>query len=176
MIISNTTDYLGFKQQKANFSLTNTDNSVMSPMPDIFTETTTQSWGSRFGYSLIGVVFGFIIFIASFGVLFRNEGNAVRQQQALNEGKDSLVVLSSNSVDPTNEGKLVYISGTANSNEVLKDSSFGIKANALKLKRTVTMYQWKERTSTKTTKNLGGSETTTTTYNYGQDWSENIIK
>lgn len=39
-----------------------------------YTETTTQSWGSRLGDSLKGIIVGIILFIVSFPLLFWNEG------------------------------------------------------------------------------------------------------
>ncbi len=39
------------------------------------TETTRESWGSRLGGSLRGVVIGLALFIAGFPLLFWNEGN-----------------------------------------------------------------------------------------------------
>lgn len=41
----------------------------------------------------------------------------------------------------------------------------------IRLRRLVEMYQWTETTKTKTIKHVGGSETTTTTYEYRQEWS-----
>jgi hypothetical protein len=54
-----------------------------------------------------------------------------------------------------------------------RDPAFGIGAdNLLRLKRTVEMYQWKEEKTSHSQKNVGGSETTSTTYTYRKEWSE----
>ena len=55
------------------------------------------------------------------------------------------------------------------------DDVFNIKVNALKLKRLVEVYQWKEIEKTETTKNVGGSKTETTTYTYQADWYNDLI-
>lgn len=40
------------------------------------TETTTESWGSRLGNSIKGVIVGLGLFVLGFPVLFWNEGNS----------------------------------------------------------------------------------------------------
>lgn len=42
------------------------------------TETTTESWGSRLGNSIKGVIVGLGLFVLGFPVLFWNEGNSVK--------------------------------------------------------------------------------------------------
>ena len=43
------------------------------------TATQTQSWISRLGGSFKNVIFGIILFVVAFPVLFNNEGRAVRR-------------------------------------------------------------------------------------------------
>lgn len=144
-------------------------------MSDSYTETTTQSWGSRIGGSLKGIVFGLILFLISFPVLWWNEGRTVERHLALQEGAGLVVAVDSESIDPANEGKLIHTSGTAISKETLTDAEFAVSIEALQLVRQVAMYQWQERTESRSEKNLGGSETTTTTYHYEKGWSTNRI-
>lgn len=140
------------------------------------TETTTESWGSRLGSSIKGVLIGLVLFIAGFPVLFWNEGNAVRTRKALEEGQGACVpVASIDKVDPAQEGKLVHMTGKADTKDVLKDDAFGVTRNAIKLKRKVEMYQWVETKTTTETKNAGGSVTKTTTYDYKKDWREKPV-
>ena len=70
---------------------------------------------------------------------------------------------------------MVYAYGEASSDEILSDEEFGIEVNALKLKRKVEMYQWKEFTKTKKEKKLGGAEETITDYTYKKVWSDVLI-
>ncbi len=59
------------------------------------------------------------------------------------------------------------MTGLATTDDILKDSVFGIETNALKLSRTVEMFQWQEKSHPEPTQNVGGSdETTETTYTY----------
>lgn len=144
-------------------------------MSDSFTETVTTGWLSRIGNSIKGIVVGIILIIASFPVLFVNEGCAVKTRKDLNQGAKECVPADSASVDSANDGKLVHLNGMAKSQGSLKDDQFGVSAEALKLKRQVEMYQWKENTSTDTKKKLGGKEETTTTYTYEKVWAEGRI-
>ncbi len=144
-------------------------------MSDQFREVTTQSWGSRIMGSFVGVLIGILLFIGSFPLIFWNEGRSVDRIKTLGEGRAAVVELASDQIDSTHQGGLIHISGTATTDEVLKDTQFGVQENALKLSRTVEMFQWQEKSESKTTKNLGGSETTETIYSYEKTWSQNRI-
>ena len=136
-----------------------------------YTETTTQSWGSRLGDSLKGIIVGIILFIVSFPLLFWNEGNSVKVAKALEEGRGVTVeVPDISKIDPANEGKLVHMCGDATTQDVLKDAEFGISHNGIMLRRKVQYYQWVEKSHEETKKNMGGSETTVTTYTYSKEW------
>lgn len=140
-----------------------------------YREITTKSWGQRIAGSFGGAIIGLIFFIASFPLIWWNEGRSVDRIKTLDEGKSIVVSISSEYSDKNNNNKLVHIFGTANSEETLRDNVFGIDSTALKLRRTVEMYQWKEHKRTQTKTNLGGSETTETIYSYDKTWSEELI-
>ena len=140
------------------------------------TETTTESWTSRLGGSVKGVVVGLVLFVIGFPVLFNNEGNSVRTAKALDEGEGACVPVESiATVDPEMEGQLVHMTGRADTQEVLSDDQFGVSATAISLVRKTEMFQWRENRSTQEKKNLGGSVTKTTTYSYEQVWSPTAI-
>ena len=139
-------------------------------MADQFTKTTTQGYGSRQGASFKGILGGLAIFVLSFVVLWWNEGRTVRQTRALEEGAGAVVDADASAVDSTLEGKLVHVTGVLTNLETLVDGEFGVEADALALRRQVQMYQWVEHTKTSKKVNLGGSETTETTYTYVKEW------
>ena len=140
------------------------------------TETTTESWGSRLGSSIKGVVIGFALFIAGFPVLFWNEGDSVKTAKAIDEGEGACIAVESNaSVDQEMEGKLVHMSGKADTKDVLTDDTFGISATAIRLERNVEMYQWIEESRTSEKKKLGGSVEKVTTYTYKKAWMPTAI-
>jgi hypothetical protein len=141
---------------------------------DQFTEVTSQSWFGRIGNAIKGIVVGLILFVISFPVLFWNEGRAVKTYQSLREGGKVVVSIAADRVDPANAGKLVHLTGKAETAETLKDPVFGVSAKALKLKSVVEMYQWEETKSSSTHKKLGGGSETVTTYKYNRVWSERL--
>ena len=140
------------------------------------TETTTESWGSRLGSSIKGVVIGFALFIAGFPVLFWNEGDSVKTAKAIDEGEGACISVESNAtVDQEMEGKLVHMSGKADTKDVLTDDTFGVSATAIRLERNVEMYQWIEESHTSEKKKMGGSVEKVTTYTYKKDWMPTAI-
>jgi hypothetical protein len=144
-------------------------------MADTFTEVTSKSWFSRLGGSIKSVLVGLVLFLVAFPLLWWNEGRAVTTSRSLAEGKAAVVSVSADTVNPANEKKLVHLSGLATTEETLTDADFGVAAPAIKLVRTVGMYQWDEEKKTRTTQKLGGGEETTTTYVYKKVWSERAL-
>ncbi len=140
---------------------------------DSFTEVTRRSWGGRIGSAFKGVVFGLLLVVVSFPLLFINEGRAVKTRKALDEGARVVVSVAADRVDPANEGRLVHVSGPATGG-ALTDPDFGVATTALALRRHVEMFQWKEGKSTRTVEKVGGGEETRTTYTYTQTWSDRV--
>lgn len=144
-------------------------------MSDQFTETTSESWFSRIGSSIKGVLFGILLIPASIILLSWSEGRAVKRADSLKEGAGNVVAVDSAAVSPANDGKLIHVTGEATTNETVTDPTFGISAPAIRLARKVEMYQWKEKSESRSEKKLGGSKETTTTYSYEQVWSDDRI-
>ncbi len=142
---------------------------------DTFTEVTRRGLFGRLGQSIKGIVFGAVLFLASFPVLFINEGCAVKDHKRLAEARKAVVELTSTSVLAENEGSLVVVNGEATTDEEVRDPQFRVQVAALRLERRAEMYQWEEETSTKTRKNAGGSETKETEYRYEKTWSRGVI-
>ncbi|MCE9546219.1 MAG: TMEM43 family protein [Planctomycetia bacterium] len=140
-----------------------------------FTEVSNESWFSRLGKSIAGVLVGGVLFILAFPLLFLNEGYSVKTFLTLEEGKNKVVSVGADKVEAANSGKLIHVTGKATTAEKLSDPEFGVSASALKLNRQVEMYQWKEKSETKTEKQLGGGEKKTTKYSYDEVWSDRLI-
>jgi hypothetical protein len=145
-------------------------------MSNSYSRVTSKSWGERLAESIKGVLVGILLFLVSFPVLFWNEGRAVHRAQALTEGKSSVVDADVAKVDPANDGHLVHLTGDATTKDVLRDDTFGVEVNALRLSRKVEMYAWIEEKKSETKKKLGGGEETVTTYNYRKDWTDHPPK
>ncbi len=131
-----------------------------------------SSYGSRLMQSIKGVLAGVVFFVASFVLLFWNEGRAVRTAKGLEEGRKACVEAALERLDPATDGKLVHVSGPAATEAVLRDPQFGVALNALRLERTVKMFQWVESERTRKEKQLGGGEKTITTYTYAKAWDD----
>ncbi|WP_127521561.1 TMEM43 family protein [Mesorhizobium sp. Z1-4] len=140
-------------------------------MSDQFTETTSVSWFGRLRRSVGGILFGLILLVGMVMLLFWNEGRAVTTARSLAEGAGIVVSVSADAVNPANEGKLVHVTGTVETQERLTDTAFGVTTSGVRLRRNVEMYQWKETASSKTETKLGGGEETVTTYSYSREWS-----
>lgn len=142
-------------------------------MPELpgYSEEHSSSWGGRVMASIKGIGFGFILFLASFGILFWNEGRAVITAKSLEEGKKQVITISHESVDSQNENKLVHTSGTTQTKDILLDNEFGLELCGLHLKRIVEMYQWKEEK--KTSKTSDGK--TRDEYFYKKVWADHEI-
>ena len=142
---------------------------------DSFTEKTTQGWLSRIKSALVGIIVGPLLVLVAIGLLWWNEGRAIRTATALEEGKGQVITVSADSVNQSNNGKLVYLSGDATTEEILKDEQIGVEQKALMLRRHSEMYQWVEKKESSSSKNMGGSETTETKYTYVKEWADKHI-
>ncbi|SDR61264.1 Protein of unknown function [Rhizobiales bacterium GAS191] len=144
-------------------------------MSDSFTETTTISWFTRIKNAFIGILIGLVLVVGSVAGIFWNEHRAVQTARSLAQGRGLVVDVDAQSLDPAKAGKLVHVAGRSSVASPPRDGDFGVSAPALRLKRISEMYQWKEDKRTETHKNVGGSETQTTTYDYQKLWSEDAI-
>jgi hypothetical protein len=139
-----------------------------------YREVTSESWFSRIKNAFAGILIGLILFVVAFPLLFWNEGRAVKTCKTLKEGGGAVISVAAERVDPANAGKLIHVTGLADTEATLTDPLFGISAKALKLARDVEMYQWKEHSEKKTTEKLGGGTETVTTYTYSKEWSKKL--
>ncbi len=138
-------------------------------------EEITTSWGSRVGQSFKGILFGFVLILASIALLFWNEGKTIKREKALVEAGSVAVSVKADSIDSANEDKVIHLSGDVTTDSVLSDPDFNVNINALKLVRNVEMYQWQERQETKKERTSGGGEKEVTTYSYSKTWSPTLI-
>ena len=120
------------------------------------------------GGGIAGLLFGILLFVVLTFVLFNNEGNSVKRAKALKNISDAVEV-SSDAVMSENEGALVIFSGLADTNATLADDEFAVTAPAstLKMRRSVEMYQWHEKSEE--------DDNDVKTYSYYLDWSDSLI-
>ena len=135
-------------------------------MDNQFTEVTTHSWGSRIMGSIGGILFGFVLFIASFALLYWNEGRINLATIA-----EKAIQINTHTKPPQEaDQQLISLTGVLKSSETLGDT-FLKKGKYIGLHRNVEMYSWVEEKRTESQTNTGGSETTKTTYSYKKQWT-----
>ena len=142
---------------------------------DQITEVTNTSWFARLGQAVVGILFGLMFVVGSIGVLFWNEGRAIRTAQGLTEGAGIVRSVAAERVDPANDGRLIHVTGMLSTGGTVSDPDFALRVNAVRLVRHVDVYQWKEETHSETRTKFGGGEERTTTYKYVRTWSDKPI-
>ena len=142
---------------------------------DQITEITSTSWFARLGQAIVGVFIGLIFIVVSIGVLFWNEGRAIRTAQGLTEGAGIVRSVPAEAVDPANDGRLIHVSGMLSTAGPVSDPDFAMRVRGVRLDRHVEVYQWKEETHSESRTRLGGGEERTTTYKYVRTWSDKPI-
>ena len=127
---------------------------------------------------------GVMMFATACYYLWDNEGRHVKAQAALKKLVGDAVALGSLcDAKPVKEGSIVCASGRASAekySKALQDDCPNLNGvcaspEALRLQRTVQFFQWKEKSSTSTEKNVGGSQKKTTTYTYNREWCDHPI-
>jgi len=137
-------------------------------MNDQFTGITTKSWGARIIDSIKGVLFGLLMFVVSFGVLYWNEGRVDMSKIA----KTAIEIESMSKAQTETNNQLVSTTGILESDENIGDS-FLKEGKYISIERNVEMYSWQEDQQSSTKNDVGGSETTETTYTYQKVWTSN---
>lgn len=136
-----------------------------------FTETTRTSWFARLKNALVGALIGIVLVLAAIWALVWNEGRSIKAYRALAEGAGVVVSVGADEIVPSNEGKLIHITGKVTPEGVPTDPDFAIAADgAVALRRDVEMYQWVEKSESRSQTKLGGGEETVTTYTYSREW------
>lgn len=129
----------------------------------------------RLGRSIQAVLAGLALFVFGFPLLWWNEGLAVRAARAYGEGASEVVSVDPEAVDPRHEGRLVHVTGVATTGEMIRDPQFGVSVRALRLRRTVEMYQWRDETrSGEPTSPPGGGERVPSSTS-SKVWSERLV-
>jgi hypothetical protein len=142
----------------------------------VITEVTNQSIFGRIGNSIVGMLFGFVLLAGSVILLFWNEGRAVATAKSLREGAATVIDVPAENINSANESKLIHVTGETAVTEPLQDPIFNISEKALRLRRNIEVYVWKEKKESKSRDKIGGGKETTTTYSYEKVWSPDLIK
>jgi hypothetical protein len=145
-------------------------------MANLITEVASESIFGRIGKSFIGMLIGFALLIGSVVLLFWNEGRAVATAKSLREGAATVIDVPSDNISSTNDSKLVHVTGETAVIEPLEDPLFNISETALRLRRNIQVYEWKEKKESKSRDKIGGGKETTTTYTYEKVWAPELVR
>ncbi len=118
--------------------------------------------------SVQGVILGIIFLLVGTILIWWNEGNTVKNLKAVDEIQKNVIDIKSDSINPSNDQKLVATNGEVNIlDESLKDDTFGIQQKSIKLKRIIETYQWKETEKKDSNDRV--------TYQYEKNWETELI-
>jgi hypothetical protein len=120
--------------------------------------------------SIAKVGIGIVMILVAFPLLFWNEGRAVKRAQDLEFGRGAVVQVDAGKVDSSKNGQLVHLNGKLVAKKPAVDDQFGVKADAIAIRRGVEMYQWTEE---KDTKKKGDKNVTT--YRYVEAWKSSQV-
>lgn len=81
----------------------------------------------------------------------------------------------SDSVDRELDGRVIHVTGRLQPTTTLNDDAFGVSLPAIRLKRKVEVFQWHEKQTSHSEKNVGGGTTTHKHYEYETKWAEELI-
>ncbi|MGI6497144.1 MAG: TMEM43 family protein [Kiritimatiellia bacterium] len=135
------------------------------------TDIKNPDWMERLGSSFKGILFGLLLFVLGFPLLFWNEGRAVKTARRLSEGAGAVASVPADAIEPANEGRLVHVSGMASVDGAIADDAFGVSARAIRLDRQVEIFQWVEHAETRVERE-GDAEKKITTYTYSREWCD----
>ena len=138
-------------------------------MANQFTTVTTQGFGSRIMDAIVGVPIGLLLILGGIGLLYWNEGRVDLSKIA----KQSVAV-DSGQVDASANGKFVSVTGPVKTQQPLGDGAYLQPGQYAAVQRVMEEYAWVESQSSQSQNNTGGSQTTTTTYNYKEEWTDNV--
>ena len=107
-----------------------------------YTETTSTSFFSRLGNSFSGIGMGLVFAIAGTVLLWWNEGDFVATRDALNETQaQTQIVGDAANLGPSFSGKVVHVTGFADTKQTLNDSEFGISQNCNRAHMVTFLYR-----------------------------------
>jgi len=107
--------------------------------------------------------------------------SARRRDPGRNEGKVDLsniaktateIGAQTQNTDASLNNKLVSATGIVNSDQIIGDNLYLSPNRFIAVERKVEMFAWVEKKETRSKTNVGGSETTETTYTYSREWTE----
>jgi len=117
--------------------------------------------------SISGILLGIVLFLASFAVLYWNEGRVDMSDVAK---KAAIIQTDSVTANADLNGQLISASGTVTAEPLIGDDLYLKPGAYFAVERNVDVYAWVERSETVTRNSAENGETTETVYTYVMDW------
>mgnify|MGYP003663118733 CR=1 FL=1 len=115
----------------------------------------------------VAALIGIFLIPASVCLHAWNEYRTIHRTRGLQEAAEIVQSIPDpERVESKWDGTLVHLTGTAATDETLRDPIFGVEANGIKLHRNIEMYQWDEDSDT---------DDGRTSYSYRKVWREGRI-
>lgn len=152
------------------FDPQNSPEGLKSLGGDRYQETVHTGYGERLLNSIGGALIGFLLFLASFIILYINEGHVAETKASLESLKGDVVL--ANAMEPTAnlQNKLVHMIAPLKPLANLADGVYLNEGPYLALRHQGEMYQWVEKEESRTEKKLGGGTETVKEYSYYKAW------
>lgn len=140
--------------------------------PGLTASRYATSWGEELGSAGWSVLFGLVLVCVTPYVLYSNEAAHVKRGSMFSLAERATKTVDPSRPAPADDGLLVAFSGPVGGGDTLVDTlvSAVAVADALLLQRKVEILQWVEKSSSKSTDNLGGGHSTKTTYRAELEW------
>ncbi|MBK1834921.1 TMEM43 family protein [Roseibacillus ishigakijimensis] len=100
---------------------------------------------------------GLVLALVAVVMLVANERNAVRDLRANSELGREVVSIPSETIDASKEGQLVHLTGQAKTGDRVANEEFGISEEAVRLRWQAEIFQWTERSKSRS--DIGEEET-----------------
>jgi len=124
--------------------------------------------------SLSTFIFGWVLIVFSFPVLWFNESRNAKMESLLARGKSQCRTVSGRTAENENRNWLVHLQGEqARSSAKVTDPQFKVAFddNCVRLQSVVEVYQYIQHEKKEEKERLGGGKDTITTYTYTTEWS-----
>lgn len=108
----------------------------------------SQAWLSQMKDSIIGLFIGIILVLACIVVLFWNEGRHVKNVKDLNDASERARTIQCKTFDASLVGELVFMTCPIDFGEGVKDRIGVEEKEAVWMKRSVELFQYKQKTRT----------------------------
>ncbi|MBR1550941.1 MAG: TMEM43 family protein [Muribaculaceae bacterium] len=119
---------------------------------------------------------GVVITVSAIALLAWNESHSFHAHNLFAEAASKLIIVDdTTTVDPTNEGRLLFMNVWAHIGDDAVDPLYGIGGQYLSVERQVQYYQWHEKAVVTRARTSHGTRTSSTTYEYHRAWSDKVI-